>query len=78
MRRLKLLPCLAIAFLSGHALAQASTPDIDQLQQQRQKFVRDDKIDLLQLSHDIEDTAREANALDRAGRGSDAWTACWN
>ncbi|NIF71509.1 DUF4919 domain-containing protein [Burkholderia sp. Ap-962] len=72
MRRLKLLPCLAIAFLSGHALAQASTPDIDQLQQQRQKFVRDDKIDLLQLSHDIEDTAREANALDRAGRGSDA------
>ncbi|WP_321911059.1 DUF4919 domain-containing protein [Burkholderia cepacia] len=72
MRRLKLFLCLIIVALSSNAFSQTTTSIVDQLLSQRQRFAQDDKIDLQQLSRDIETTAKEANDLDRAGEGGDA------
>ncbi|WP_423391956.1 DUF4919 domain-containing protein [Burkholderia sp. LMG 21824] len=72
MRRAKFLICFFVTALSGNVLSQSSVSVVDQLLSQRQKLAQDNKIDLQQLSRDIEATAKEANELDRAGRGGDA------
>ncbi|RXV73474.1 DUF4919 domain-containing protein [Burkholderia stabilis] len=72
MRCWKLIICFFGFIFSINALSQTSISVVDQLLSQRQKFAHDDKIDLQQLSRDIEGTAKEANELDRAGKGGDA------
>ncbi|MCA8095556.1 DUF4919 domain-containing protein [Burkholderia anthina] len=72
MCRSKLLVLFFVAALSGNVFSQSSVSVADKLLLQRQKFAQDDEIDLQQLSHDIEAAAKEANELDRAGRGGDA------
>ncbi|MEY1589751.1 DUF4919 domain-containing protein [Burkholderia sp. Bmkn7] len=72
MCRSKLLIWFVGFIFSTNALSQTSISVVDQLLSQRQKFAQDDKIDLQRLSHDIEATAKDANELDRAGKGGDA------
>lgn len=72
MKISKLLLWFAGCIFSINAFSQTSISVVDQLLSQRQKFAQDDKIDLQQLSHDIETTVKEANDLDRAGKAGDA------
>ncbi|PCE25442.1 hypothetical protein BWP39_13015 [Paraburkholderia acidicola] len=72
MRRTRWLICLISAAFSGHLFAQTSTSVVEQLQLQRQKFSQDEKVDLQQLSHDIQAAVKDSDALDRAGKDTEA------
>ncbi|MXN75752.1 DUF4919 domain-containing protein [Burkholderia sp. 4701] len=45
---------------------------VDQLESQRQKFSRDEKIDLQQLSRDIQEAVKDSTTLDQAGHDKEA------
>jgi tetratricopeptide (TPR) repeat protein len=63
---------LCLMAVSASTFAQASISIVDQLQTQRQAFAQDNNVDLQQLSHDIQVAVHDANALDQAGKDTDA------
>jgi hypothetical protein len=72
MKKLKLFSFLIFIILSKNALCFSTTSIADQLESQRQRFSKDEKIDLNQLSLEIQSTAKDTLALDQSGNDVDA------
>ncbi|WP_233830485.1 DUF4919 domain-containing protein [Paraburkholderia sp. ZP32-5] len=65
MRKTRWLVSLLFIVFSANSIAATAATLIDQLQAQRQAFSQDNKIDLQQLSREIQATVKDADVLDR-------------
>lgn len=72
MRRSGWLVSVFLVAVSAKGFAAAPVSIVEQLQSQRQVFAQDNKIDLRQLSQDVQAAVRDSNALDQAGNDAAA------
>lgn len=72
MRRVGWLISLFCIVFSANSFAETLDATIGQLQSQRQAFAQDNKIDLQQLSREIQATVKESNTLDFADNDAEA------
>jgi hypothetical protein len=72
MRKTRWLAGLCFIVCSASSFAASPATLIEQLQAQRQAFSQDNKIDLQQLSKEIQATVKDADVLDRTHNGLQA------